>query len=312
MKTVRYILVFLLAGLFTWVIGSNAEARELKRKPQRIVYLDQGVEYDSNVVTNTDQANTGSSDVLFPTNVLVDFSLLPKDKVEQDLRVSFMFLQILHNDLSNLDFRYLAPNAKYWWLANPDWAFDVQGGYVYTQEDDNEFYAGGTAEANVYHVLTEKATLSLGYKFANQDYDPTALNGRDALRHTVELKLKHDCSEHIVSVLKGRFEVNDADDDGYSFLGEEIEAAMQVNEWPGDFDWEFALGYRHRGYDGVYPGEAEDRNDNRLTVSAEVSHPIYKEIVFLSGQVRYIDNFSNLGPFDYDEVIVGGHIYAVF
>ena len=310
MKIQGWMTKLMLLGLaLCWL--TPADAKELKKKPNHIVYLDQTVAYDSNVVTNVDEEQTDESDTVFDTTALLELSVLPKHIENYDLRISYLFLQILHDEFDNLDFRYHAPGAKFWYHINELWALNVHAGFIFTEEDSDEFFTGPFAEIEGDFLASDISIVSFGYKYMSQDYDPTALDARDTDKHRFQVKYERDLSENVDWYVLGRLETSSADDDGFSYFGQEIEGGIEISDWPCKFDWDFSLGYRHRGYDEVYPGFSDERDDDRLTFAVGVSYPVYKEIILLGADLEYILNSSNLSSFDYDEVIVGGRVSII-
>jgi hypothetical protein len=261
-----------------------------------------------------DEAATEESDIIFGSIALVDMSVIDKTVEHYDVHFSYMFLQLLHDEFDNLDFRYHEPSTAFWWLLSPDWALKAKGGYVITQEDNADLYLGPSGEVEAEHVLTEDSNISFSYKLSDQDYKPAIYAGRDALKHRLETEWEKDWRPgKLSSSLKGRADYNDADNDGFSYIGLEAEAGLDLYEWPIEkLDWYFSAGFLYRDYDDIYPGELEAREDERVTLTGEATYPIYKDIVSLSAIVEYTNNFSNLETFDYDEWTVGGHVIVIF
>jgi hypothetical protein len=305
----------LIGGVFflSFFTTFQTEAKDLARKPDHIFYFDQSLEYNSNVITNVDEAATNEDDIVLGTIALFDMSLIDRQIENYDIHLSFMTLQYLYDEFDNLDFRYHAPGATFWWLLSPEWALQVKGGYAITQEDNKDLFLGAFGEVEAEHPLSEDSTISLAYKINDQDYKPAVYAGRDALKHRLEAEWEKDWKPgKLRSSLKGRADYNDADNDGFSYYGLEGEAGIDIYQWPDKLDWYFSAGFLYRDYDDIYPGESEAREDERITLTGEATYPIYQDIVSLSLTIEYLNNFSNLEAFDYDEVIVGGHVIVIF
>lgn len=310
-KQLRCLVLVVCAGTIG-LSGVEAAESERFRKPSHLVYIDQSIEYDSNVLSNVDEAQTDQSDIVFGTTTLIDLPVVRPGN-DFDVHLSYLFLQFLHDDFDELDFRYQAPEVSVWFLAGPKWASTIRFGYVFTQEDNREFYNGIQTEVEFQRAMSDASSLSLAYRINQQDYKQEIYEERDAWKHRLQAKWQQNwIPDKSAWSVTGRAEFNDADNDGYSYAGVEVEAGLDLYALPGKFDWNFSAGFRYRNYDEIYPGESEARDDERFNVTAEVSHPLFWDSMYVSVTVEYLKNFSNLDLFEYDETIVGGHLSFIF
>ncbi len=313
LKTWQSALATAILSLVFILSSDSALAGELSRGPGHLVYLDQSIEYDSNVIGNVDEASLDEGDLAFGSTAMLELSVMPEPEKDLDLRLSYLFLQYLYGDTSENDLRHHAPSTILWWRTSPELAATVKAGYVFSEEDDKDFYEGLFGEALVQYLLADESKIEAGYRISQEDYDLVKHEGRDSLEHRIELKWKGDgFLEKSNSTILGRGEIADADNDGYSYVGAEAKGSLGLKDTPGQFDWDFSLGYRFREYDAIYPGFTEDRTDHRITAGGRVSHPIYRDIISISLELNYMHNSSDLGTFDYDRVNLSTHISAIF
>jgi len=286
----------------------HIQAVEPEEKSDYFFYLDQAFEYDNNVITNVDKAQTQEADSVYQTDIWLNLNLTPKHARDFEIKLYYEFLQYLYDEFTEFDYQYHAPGGTFSWFASSEQKVYLEGGYVYTEQDSHELYKGPWAGLGIKHFFSEKSSVFAGYEISEEDYAPD-LEGYDALKHYVEVKYKRAWfPDKLEWAFSAYAYLNDAENNGFSYYSLGGEAYLHLYEWPGKFNWDFTFDYSFSEYDDIYPGFFDERHDHFITVVGKVSYPIYGDNVFVSAKVQYINGFSNLELFDYDQVIVGGHV----
>jgi len=261
-----------------------------------------GAEYDDNVTTSEVDLQTGESDVAAVFETSAAWTALKNERSEVEL--SYDLYQSLYSRLDDFDLQ-LHTGGLY--MSHNLGKVDASANYQFTHAllGDEGFFDIHRIRPSAGISLLDSLYQSLSYSYSDKDF--TEDDARDADQHGVDLDSYYFFADgRSFAYFGARLEDEDTRGDEFDYGAYYLNAGITGYITPlPQAPTRVNVGYQYfmRDYDDVTPSIGDEREDQRHTLTVNLTQPIDRHFAALL-TYQHISADSNLAASDYDENIV--------